>query len=87
MAKGTPATVALEKAGIALTLHEYDYDPNAQRIGMRAAQALGARAAPQNADGKIGRRHRLPAGTLRPRGEFEETCSPVCSAPRQLPWW
>lgn len=41
MAKGTPATVALAKAGIAFTLHEYDYDPNAERIGMQAAQALG----------------------------------------------
>jgi Cys-tRNA(Pro)/Cys-tRNA(Cys) deacylase len=41
MAKGTPATVALTKAGIAFKLHEYDYDPNAARIGMQAAEALG----------------------------------------------
>lgn len=41
MAKSTPATTALEKAGIAFTLHEYDYDPNAARIGMQAAEALG----------------------------------------------
>jgi Cys-tRNA(Pro)/Cys-tRNA(Cys) deacylase len=41
MAKGTPATVALQKAGVAFTLHEYDYDPNAARIGMQAAEALG----------------------------------------------
>jgi Cys-tRNA(Pro)/Cys-tRNA(Cys) deacylase len=41
MAKGTPATVALEKAGIAFKLHQYDYDPNAERIGMQAAEALG----------------------------------------------
>lgn len=41
MAKGTPATVALEKAGVAFTLHEYDYDPAAARIGLQAAQALG----------------------------------------------
>ena len=41
MAKGTPATVALTKAGVAFTLHEYDYDPNAVRIGMQAAAALG----------------------------------------------
>jgi len=41
MAKGTPATVALEKAGIAFALHEYDYDPDAERIGMQAAEALG----------------------------------------------
>ena len=41
MAKGTPATVALEKAVVAFTLHEYDYDPNADSIGMQAAAALG----------------------------------------------
>jgi Cys-tRNA(Pro)/Cys-tRNA(Cys) deacylase len=41
MAKGTPATVALEKAGVAFTLHEYDYDPDAASIGMQAAEALG----------------------------------------------
>jgi len=41
MAKATPATTALEKAGIAFTLHEYDYDPNAPRIGLQAAEALG----------------------------------------------
>ena len=41
MAKGTPATSVLEKAGVAFKLHEYDYDPNAARIGMQAAEALG----------------------------------------------
>ena len=41
MAKNTPATVALAKAGVAFTLHEYDYDPNATRVGLQAAEALG----------------------------------------------
>lgn len=41
MAKSTPATLALEKSGIAFTLHEYEYDPSATRIGMQAAEALG----------------------------------------------
>lgn len=41
MAKSTPATKALEQAGVVYTLHEYDYDPNAARIGMQAAEALG----------------------------------------------
>jgi Cys-tRNA(Pro)/Cys-tRNA(Cys) deacylase len=45
MAKATPATAALAKAGIAFTLHEYDYDPNAERIGMQAAEALGVEPA------------------------------------------
>jgi Cys-tRNA(Pro)/Cys-tRNA(Cys) deacylase len=44
MAKGTPATVALEKANAAFALHEYDYDPHAERIGMQAAEALGVTA-------------------------------------------
>jgi Cys-tRNA(Pro)/Cys-tRNA(Cys) deacylase len=33
--------VTLEKAGVSFKLHEYDYDPNAARIGMQAADALG----------------------------------------------
>jgi Cys-tRNA(Pro)/Cys-tRNA(Cys) deacylase len=33
--------LALQKAGIAFALYEYDYDPNAERIGMQAAEALG----------------------------------------------
>lgn len=45
MAKSTPATLALEKAGIDFTLHEYEYDPNAERIGMQAAEALGVEPA------------------------------------------
>ena len=41
MAKGTPATMALQKAGTAFALHEYDYDPNAESVGLQAAAALG----------------------------------------------
>jgi Cys-tRNA(Pro)/Cys-tRNA(Cys) deacylase len=41
MAKGTPATLAVQKAGVAFTLHEYDYDANADSIGLQAAAALG----------------------------------------------
>lgn len=41
MARGTPATVMLEKAGAAFSLHEYDYDPGADRVGLQAAAALG----------------------------------------------
>jgi Cys-tRNA(Pro)/Cys-tRNA(Cys) deacylase len=41
MAKTTAATLALTKAGVAFTLANYDYDPNADRIGMAAAEALG----------------------------------------------
>jgi Cys-tRNA(Pro)/Cys-tRNA(Cys) deacylase len=41
MSNSTPATLALEKAGVAFTLHRYDYDPGADRIGLQAAEALG----------------------------------------------
>ncbi|WP_292052378.1 Cys-tRNA(Pro) deacylase [Brevundimonas sp. UBA5866] len=41
MAKTTPATVALAKAGIGFELHPYDYDPDAPRVGLQAAEALG----------------------------------------------
>ena len=41
MSKATRATRALEKAGIAFTVHRYDYDPNADRIGLQAAEAMG----------------------------------------------
>ena len=41
MARGTPATLALTRAGIAFTLHEYDHDPRAGSYGLEAATALG----------------------------------------------
>lgn len=41
MSKSTRATLALEKAKVAFTVHTYDYDPNAERIGLQAAEAIG----------------------------------------------
>ena len=41
MSQTTPATVALTKAGVAFLLHPYDYDPDAPRTGLQAAEALG----------------------------------------------
>jgi len=41
MAMATPATAALQKAGVAFKLHAYDYDPDAEQIGLQAAEALG----------------------------------------------
>ena len=40
-AGGTPATVALTRAGVPFTLHPYDHDPRAQSFGLEAAEALG----------------------------------------------
>jgi Cys-tRNA(Pro)/Cys-tRNA(Cys) deacylase len=40
-AGGTPATVALTRAGVAFTVHEYHHDPRAESFGLEAAEALG----------------------------------------------
>lgn len=41
MSKTTPATLALTKAGVPFTLASYDYDPDADRVGLQAAEAMG----------------------------------------------
>lgn len=41
MAQTTPATLALKQLGIRFELHAYAYDPNAERVGLQAAEALG----------------------------------------------
>jgi Cys-tRNA(Pro)/Cys-tRNA(Cys) deacylase len=40
MSKTTPATLTLTKAGIPFGLAHYDYDPNAERVGLQAAEAM-----------------------------------------------
>ena len=42
MSKTTRATQALQQAGVSFTVHSYEYDPNAERIGLQAAEAMGA---------------------------------------------
>ncbi|MBB3352113.1 Cys-tRNA(Pro) deacylase [Rhizobium sp. L9] len=41
MSKTTRATQVLSQAGVAFTIHSYDYDPGAERVGLQAAEALG----------------------------------------------
>ncbi len=41
MSKSTRATLALNKAGVNFTLHSYDYDPDAEYIGLQAAEGIG----------------------------------------------
>ena len=41
MSKTTRATQALTKLGVRFVLHTYDYDPDADSIGLQAAAALG----------------------------------------------
>ena len=41
MSKATRATKMLEQAGVAFSTHTYEYDGNADRIGLQAAEALG----------------------------------------------
>ena len=43
MSKATRATRMLEQAGITFTLHSYEYQPDADRIGLQAAEALHER--------------------------------------------
>lgn len=38
---GTPATVALTRAGVAFTTHSYEHDPAAASYGLEAAEVLG----------------------------------------------
>ena len=38
---GTPATVALTRAGVPFTLHPYEHDPRTTSYGLEAAAALG----------------------------------------------
>ena len=41
MSKVTRATQMLDKAGVAFSVHTYDYDPGADKVGLQAAEALG----------------------------------------------
>lgn len=41
---GTPATVALTRAGIAFEVRAYEHDPRASSFGLEAAEALGVDA-------------------------------------------
>lgn len=41
MAKTTRATQVLSRLGVNFTVHSYDYDPDAESIGLQAAEALG----------------------------------------------
>ncbi|KGN42859.1 Cys-tRNA(Pro) deacylase [Knoellia aerolata] len=42
---GTPATVALTRAGIAYAVRAYEHDPAAESFGLEAAEALGVEPA------------------------------------------
>lgn len=41
MSRTTRATQVLARANVTFTVHSYDYDPNAERVGLQAAEALG----------------------------------------------
>ena len=45
MSRTTPGTLLLARLGIRFELHPYAYDPEAPRIGLQAAEALGIDAA------------------------------------------
>ena len=39
--RGTTATIALDRAKIPFTLHEYEHDPRSESYGLEASEALG----------------------------------------------
>jgi len=41
MSTSTRATALLNKLGVKFTLHRYDYDPEAESVGLQAAQGMG----------------------------------------------
>jgi Cys-tRNA(Pro)/Cys-tRNA(Cys) deacylase len=41
MSGSTRATQALERLGVKFALHSYEYDPDAESIGLQAAESLG----------------------------------------------
>jgi Cys-tRNA(Pro)/Cys-tRNA(Cys) deacylase len=41
MSMSTRAILTLKTVGVNFTLHSYDYDPDAERIGLQAAEAMG----------------------------------------------
>lgn len=41
MALATPATLVLVRLNVPFSLHTYEYDPDAERVGLHAAEALG----------------------------------------------
>ena len=43
--RGTTATVALERAGIPFTVHEYAHDPRHESYGREASEAANAMVA------------------------------------------
>lgn len=43
MSKTTRATLFLKERGAQFTVHSYDYDPDADKVGIQAAEALGER--------------------------------------------
>ena len=44
MSHTSKGTLALDRLNIAYALHPYDYDPDAPRAGLQAAEALGIEA-------------------------------------------
>ena len=73
MSKTTRATQTLERLGVKFTLHAYDYDPDAESIGLQAADArrrAGPRA--QDADGRGRRQAGLRRGAVGLRSQHEE---------------
>ena len=84
---GTPATVALTRAGVAFTLHEYAHDPRATSYGLEAAEALGLdpdrssrRCWPRSTASSSSRSSRSPAGSTSRRWPVRSAASKAAMA-------
>ena len=79
MSHTTQGTLLLDRLGIAYTLHPYDYDPDAPRIGLHAAESLDIDPARQEeverrlaAIEELSRKHRVPPAELPARAAVLE---------------
>ncbi len=86
MSKVTPATRALAAAGVAFTVHTYDYDPDAESIGLQAASALGENpcARAEDADGAGGRQADLRRRPVRPGSLHEKLAAAASGKSAQM---
>ena len=70
-AGGTPAIVALTRAGVMFTSHPYDHDPAAESYGLEAAEALGVEPARVFKTLLVGVDGRLVVGVVPVTGQLD----------------
>ncbi len=86
MSKTTRATQALAGLGVKFVLHTYDYDPDADRIGLQAAEALGIepRRVLKSLMAEGRRQAGLCRGAVGSRSQHEKAGGGVCRQGRRM---